>query len=89
MVRLIAIKVLREQCAVSVVYGNPMNEQIDDLESKIDQLVALCERLHAENQQLIADCNAARVEKSRMHNKNREASRQIGEIIDELRAVVK
>ena len=65
-----------------------MNEELSNLEAKVNQLVALCTRLHAENQQLIADYRASRDEKSRLYKKNREASRQIDEIIEELRGVI-
>ena len=65
-----------------------MNEEFNNFEIKVNQLIALCARLHAENQRLIAECNASRDEKSRLFKKNREASRQIDEIIDELRAVI-
>ena len=65
-----------------------MNEEFNGLEAKVNQLIALCAHLHAENQRLIAECRASRDEKSRLYKKNREASRQIDEIIDELRAVI-
>ena len=65
-----------------------MNEELNSLEFKVNQLIGLCTRLHAENQQLIAECRASRDEKSRLYKKNREASRQIDEIIDDLRAII-
>ncbi len=66
-----------------------MSQQLDDLENKVAQLIELCSRLHEENQRLKADCEAARIEKVRLRSRNREASRQIGAIVNELELVLK
>lgn len=59
------------------------------LEERIAQLIGLCERLHAENEALRADNAAARTEQTKLYSKNRDAARQINDIIGDLQTMVR
>ncbi len=61
-----------------------MDTQLEQLEKNVTQLVELCIRLQDQNKQLIAECDLYRSERARMFSKNRDISREIDAIIDEL-----
>ena len=64
-----------------------MNDEITELEEKIAELVARYDTLRAENQMLRTEVEAARSWHVRLYDQNREATRQIQSIIDNLQNI--
>jgi cell division protein ZapB len=61
--------------------------QLKDLEHKIDELVSLCRELNRENQALKADSAGWRDERQDLLNKNELARSKVEAMIDRLRTM--
>lgn len=61
--------------------------QLKILESKLDDLIALCNQLNRENQQLKSDSQHWQLERQSLIKKNELASSKISAMIDRLRAM--
>ncbi len=61
--------------------------QLKILESKLDDLIALCTQLNRENQQLKSDSQNWQLERQSLIKKNELASSKISAMIDRLRAM--
>ncbi len=63
------------------------DNQLKLLEGKIDQLIALCAELNAENRQLKAENEGFQRERKTLLDKNELASNKVEAMIDRLRAM--
>lgn len=63
------------------------DNQLKDLEKKIDELIALCQELNRENQALKADNAGWQQERQDLLDKNELARNKVEAMIDRLRAM--
>lgn len=63
------------------------DDQLKELEKKIDELIALCQELNRENQALKADNAGWRTERQSLISKNELARNKVEAMIDRLRAM--
>jgi cell division protein ZapB len=63
------------------------DNQLKDLEKKIDELIALCQELNRENQALKADNADWQQERQDLLDKNELARNKVEAMIDRLRAM--
>ena len=63
------------------------DNQLKDLEKKIDELIALCQELNRENQALKADNAGWQRERQDLLDKNELARNKVEAMIDRLRAM--
>ncbi|NND66816.1 MAG: TIGR02449 family protein [Halioglobus sp.] len=63
------------------------DDQLKELEKKIDELIDLCQELNRENQALKADNSGWRTERQDLISKNELARNKVEAMIDRLRAM--
>ena len=63
------------------------DDQLKELEKKIDELIDLCQELNRENQALKADNSGWRTERRDLISKNELARNKVEAMIDRLRAM--
>ena len=61
-----------------------MEDNLTELETRINQLLELCTQLKTENSQLRIERDTARQAQSKLYKKNREAVKQVKVIISNL-----
>ena len=67
--------------------GTMTNSQFEQLEEKIDALLARFNTIDTENKQLRQQDNELRIEKDRLHSRNESARKQIDLMISRLKSI--
>ncbi len=64
-----------------------LDDQMNVLTAKIDDLIQTCGRLQTENQQLSLEKNELTESKEELLNRHREAKRKIDKVVERLRGL--
>ncbi len=64
-----------------------LDDQVNVLTAKVDDLIQTCGRLHNENQQLSLEKTELAKSREELLNRNREAKRKIDKVVERLRGL--
>jgi cell division protein ZapB len=75
---------VRLTASLQCLYSRPMNDELAELEQKVEQVLALCSDLRAENQRLQVRMAGLEIEKQRLSGKVESARARLESLMEKL-----